>query len=66
VDKQADAIIIEAGILEAAIAFELAKKGWQPLTVEKHRTSGYGSTSNTCIRLSFFDKVRIGCAMIEG
>jgi len=47
-DKQVDTIIIGAGILGTAIAFELTEKGYKPLIVEKHPTSGYGSTSNTC------------------
>ena len=43
-----DAIIIGAGVIGSAIAFELAKKGWKTLNVDKLPTAGYGSTSNSC------------------
>jgi sarcosine oxidase subunit beta len=43
-----DAIIIGAGIIGAATAFELAKKGWKTLNIDKLPASGYGSTSNSC------------------
>lgn len=46
--KQHDAIIIGAGIIGAAVGFELAKKGWKTLNVDKQPASGYGSTSNSC------------------
>ncbi|MEE3115154.1 MAG: FAD-dependent oxidoreductase, partial [Actinomycetota bacterium] len=41
-----DAIIIGAGVIGGATAFELAKKGWKTLNVDKLPASGYGSTSN--------------------
>lgn len=43
-----DAIIIGAGIIGAACAFELSKRGWRSLNVDKLPASGYGSTSNSC------------------
>lgn len=43
--KTADAIIIGAGVIGAAIAFELAKKGWKTLSVDRNREAGHGSTS---------------------
>ncbi|MCP4843494.1 MAG: FAD-binding oxidoreductase [Actinomycetia bacterium] len=43
-----DAIIVGAGIIGAAIAFELAKKGYSTLNLDKLPASGYGSTSNSC------------------
>lgn len=43
-----DAIIIGAGIIGASIAFELAKKGYNTLSVDKRGTAGAGSTSNSC------------------
>ena len=58
-----DAIIIGAGVIGAAISFELAKKGWKTLNVDKNPTSGYGSTSASCaiirVHYSTFD----GCAI---
>lgn len=44
----ADAIIIGAGVIGAATAFELAKAGYKTLSVDKNATSGYGSTSGSC------------------
>ncbi len=43
-----DAIIIGAGVIGAATAFEMAKKGYRTLNVDKLPAAGYGSTSNTC------------------
>ncbi|MDJ0895573.1 MAG: FAD-dependent oxidoreductase [Alphaproteobacteria bacterium] len=43
-----DALIIGAGIIGAATAFELAKKGLRTLNVDKLPAAGYGSTSNSC------------------
>jgi sarcosine oxidase subunit beta len=46
--RKADVIIIGAGIMGTAIAFEMAKKGYAPLAVDKLPAAGYGSTSNSC------------------
>ncbi len=46
--KQYDAVIIGAGIMGCAIAFELAKRGYKTLNIDKLPTAGYGSTSNSC------------------
>ena len=43
-----DAIIIGAGIIGASVAFELAKKGYKTLNVDKLAAAGAGSTINTC------------------
>jgi sarcosine oxidase subunit beta len=43
-----DAIIIGAGAIGAAVAFEMAKKGYKTLSLDKLPAAGYGSTSNTC------------------
>lgn len=53
--KQYDAIIIGAGVIGAAIAFEMAKKGYQTVNVDKLASAGYGSTSGSCaiIRLHY-------------
>ena len=50
-----DAIIIGAGIIGCCTAFELAKKGYRTLNVDKLPAAGYGSTSNSCavIRLHY-------------
>ena len=43
-----DAIIIGSGIIGCSIAFELSKKGWKTLNVDKLSSAGSGSTANTC------------------
>lgn len=43
-----DAIIIGAGIIGASTAFELAKKGYKTLNLDKLGAAGAGSTINTC------------------
>ncbi len=40
-----DAIIIGAGIIGASIAFELSKKGYKTLNVDKLNAAGAGSTA---------------------
>jgi len=53
--KKTDAIIIGAGVIGSAISFELAKRGYKTLNIDKLPTSGYGSTSNSCaiVRASY-------------
>ncbi len=46
-DETYDAIIIGAGVIGAAIAFELAKLGWRTLNVDKGPDAGSGSTSSS-------------------
>ncbi len=46
--RTADAIIIGAGIIGCAIAFELAKKGFKTLNIDRLPTAGFGPTSNSC------------------
>ena len=43
-----DAIIIGAGIIGVCTAFELAKRGWRTLNVDKLPAAGYGSTGSSC------------------
>lgn len=52
-NSQYDAIIIGAGVIGAAIAFELAKKGYKSLNVDKLPSAGYGSTSGSCAIIRF-------------
>jgi len=47
-NRTADAIIVGAGVIGSAVAFELAKRGYKTLNIDKLPTSGYGSTSNSC------------------
>ncbi|HUF86269.1 MAG TPA: FAD-dependent oxidoreductase [Thermohalobaculum sp.] len=46
--KTADAIVIGAGVIGAATAFELAKRGWRVLGVDRQRRPGHGSTAASC------------------
>ncbi|MDX1689677.1 MAG: FAD-dependent oxidoreductase [Acidimicrobiia bacterium] len=50
-----DAIIIGAGVIGAALALELTRKGYRTLNVDKLPAPGYGSTSNSCaiVRASY-------------
>ena len=47
-NRTVDAIIVGAGVIGSAVAFELAKRGYKTLNIDKLPTSGYGSTSNSC------------------
>ena len=46
--KQTDAIVIGAGVIGCAIAFELAKKGYRVTAIDKNDEVGSGSTANSC------------------
>jgi len=46
--RTADAIIIGAGVIGAAIAFEMAKRGWKTLSVDRNTQAGHGSTAGSC------------------
>jgi sarcosine oxidase, subunit beta len=48
VTKQVDAVIIGAGVIGAAIAYELGMRGYRTLNIDKLPASGYGPTSNSC------------------
>lgn len=47
-NQQYDAIIIGAGIIGCSIAYELSKKGYKTLNIDKLNAAGLGSTANTC------------------
>lgn len=58
-----DAVIIGAGVIGAAIAFELSKRGWRTLNIDKLPASGYGPTSNSCAIVRAHYSSREGVAM---
>ena len=58
--EQADAVIIGAGIIGAATAFELCKKGYRTLSVDMNPAAGYGPTSASCAI------VRVHYSTLEG
>ncbi|MFQ5576931.1 MAG: NAD(P)/FAD-dependent oxidoreductase, partial [Anaerolineae bacterium] len=47
-NRTADAIIIGAGIIGCTTAFELARKGYKTLNIDKLESAGAGSTINSC------------------
>lgn len=47
-NKKYDAIIVGAGVIGAPIAYELSKKGYKTLTVDKLPDAGEGSTAGSC------------------
>jgi len=49
-----DVIIIGAGIIGTCIAFELSKKGYKTLNIDKNPAVGYGSTSSSCAVIRTF------------
>ena len=61
--KNYDAIIIGAGIIGAAIGYELSKKGRRTLNVEMLPAAGYGSTSNSCAIIRLYYSTLDGSAM---
>lgn len=46
--ETADAIIVGTGVIGAATAFELAKRGWKTLSVDRNAAPGHGSTGGSC------------------
>ncbi len=61
--QTADAIVIGSGIIGCAVSFELAKKGYQVVNIDKLPDAGYGSTSNSCAIIRFHYSTRQGIAM---
>lgn len=55
-----DALIIGSGIIGCSIAFELSKKGWKTLNIDKLAAAGSGSTANSCA------VVRVHYSTLEG
>ncbi len=53
-------IIIGSGIIGCSIAFELSKKGWKTMNIDKLTSAGLGSTANSCA------VVRVHYSTIEG
>lgn len=46
--ERADVVIIGAGVIGAAIALELSRKGRKTVNIDKLPAAGYGPTSNSC------------------
>lgn len=61
--KTYDAIIIGAGVIGACTAFELAKKGWKTLSIDKLPEAGHGSTSGSCAIIRTYYSAFETCAL---
>ncbi|MYI15303.1 MAG: FAD-dependent oxidoreductase, partial [Acidimicrobiaceae bacterium] len=48
-----DAVVIGAGVIGAATAFELGRRGRRVLCVDKLPAAGFGSTVNSCAIVRF-------------
>lgn len=62
-NERYDAIIIGAGVIGACTAYELAKKGWKTLSVDKLPEAGYGSTSGSCAIIRTYYSAFETCAL---
>jgi sarcosine oxidase subunit beta len=62
-NKQVDAIIIGAGVIGACVAFELSKKGYKTLSIDKGPEAGYGSTSGSCAIIRTYYSAYETCAL---
>lgn len=58
-----DTIIIGAGIIGCGIAFELSKKGYNTLNIDKLHDAGAGPTGNSCGCIRFFYSTFNGVAL---
>jgi sarcosine oxidase, subunit beta len=62
--QTADAIVIGAGVIGAAVAFELNKRGLATISIDKNPASGYGSTSSSsaCVRAHYSSREGVAMA----
>ncbi len=58
-----DAVVIGAGVIGAATAFELSKRGRRVLCVDKLQAAGFGSTVNSCAIVRFTYSTYAGVAL---
>lgn len=63
VTREYDAIVIGAGVIGAAMTFELSRRGRRVLCVDKNPVAGYGSTSNSSSIIRFTYSTFGGVAM---
>lgn len=62
-NQKPDAIIIGAGVIGCAIAFEMNKRGYKTLNIDKLPAAGFGSTSNSCAIVRFHYSTLDGARM---
>ncbi|MDH3468773.1 MAG: FAD-binding oxidoreductase [Gammaproteobacteria bacterium] len=58
-----DTAIIGAGVIGAAVAYELSKRGYKTVNVDMLPEAGYGSTSNSCAIIRVHYSTLDGTAM---
>ena len=58
-----DAVIIGAGVIGACLAFEMAKRGFKTVNIDKNASAGYGSTSGSCAIIRTYYSVYETCAV---
>ncbi len=58
-----DAVIIGAGVIGCGIAFELSRRGWRTVNVDKLPAAGYGSTSSSSAIVRFSYSTEAGVAL---
>jgi glycine/D-amino acid oxidase-like deaminating enzyme len=58
-----DVVIIGAGVIGSALAYELSGRGWSTLNVDTLPSAGYGSTSNSSAIVRFGYSTVSGVAM---
>ena len=46
--ETADAVIIGAGVIGTALAYEMSRAGWRTLSVDRNTQAGHGSTAGSC------------------
>lgn len=61
--KKYDAVIIGAGVIGCGVAFEMTKRGYKTLNVDKLGDAGMGSTSGSCAIIRFHYSTIEGVAM---
>lgn len=61
--KTTDAIIIGAGVIGAAVAFELNKRGIRTITLDRNTKAGHGSTAGSCACIRMHYSTFDGTAM---
>jgi sarcosine oxidase subunit beta len=61
--KSYDAVVIGAGIIGCCTGYELAKRGYRTLNIDKLHGAGYGSTSSSCAIIRFHYSTPAGVAL---
>jgi sarcosine oxidase subunit beta len=62
-NQTADAIVIGAGVIGAAVAYELAKSGKSVISLDAKGAAGHGSTAASCAIVRVHYSTLQGCAM---